>query len=641
MMKNLFGYSKKNRYDLTAPQSRCRHEFFQALINYIKTPPPDFPDPENRKRRKLETLEPAPPPIAPPPRPLTKQELKDQKKRDRQTLNLLKIRIQPIMDQIKKYKRFRTGVIDESQIRYLYEDEDPNIVTTDLPLEQRTTFRPFEKDVDKQGVPGLRETVSGKFYYNLEIVTIEKRLSNGYYKRPQDFLADIRRIAKDARRLGEYDRMLRANELLSNVEVDIAHIEQSEPGLVAECENVYRRELERERLAIEKAKQAAEADGIMCPPLTMNVPHGNVDSSNVSSGPVVLGEPFNGLRPKLPTQPVAPSRLASESSLTNGYPVRGDSGLHEPEGPSRTSNISLISKGEGDADGDLHMSNSDDVPSAEHEDTQHSSFGPSAQPRPPHSYTAPSQQLRHRSGLSNLSQKGTMTPMAPNSQPGDYANDASTTQTTSDKKNSGPSDGHQFNTQSSIGLSLRHEGPDLMLYPDRLPGDDHLPDTQQGESAFNSSQHTPPTGVAEFANSHISVPNGSQSQPRNSQHGSQPPVPRFEPAPQPETTRRHYSIHELLGSTDRGRGQNLIVDNGYIDSFHHQLTQRTSGLSVEQLEQINTSLMDSVWKMRGEWNRNRVAKTIIDTFNSVLEDMQSMQEFGPISQNTKQQLAGS
>ena len=64
-------------------------------------------------------------------------------------------------------------------------------------------------------------------------------------------------------------------------------------------------------------------------------------------------------------------------------------------------------------------------------------------------------------------------------------------------------------------------------------------------------------------------------------------------------------------------------------------------MSVEQLEQVNTSLMDCMWKMRGEWNRMKVAKAIIDTFNSVLEDMQSMQEFGPISQNTKQQLAGS
>ncbi|GAA5230806.1 hypothetical protein GCM10025794_37690 [Massilia kyonggiensis] len=48
--------------------------------------------------------------------------------------------------------------------------------------------------------------------------------------------------------------------------------------------------------------------------------------------------------------------------------------------------------------------------------------------------------------------------------------------------------------------------------------------------------------------------------------------------------------------------------------------------------------MDYIWRMRGEWNRNKVAAGIRDTFNEVLEDMQAMQEIGPISQRTKEQL---
>lgn len=82
----------------------------------------------------------------------------------------------------------------------------------------------------------------------------------------------------------------------------------------------------------------------------------------------------------------------------------------------------------------------------------------------------------------------------------------------------------------------------------------------------------------------------------------------------------------------------MLLDHGYLKQLHDELTQRTSGCSVEQLEQINTNLMDYVWRMRGEWNRTHVAAGIAQTFNAVLEDMQEMQEIGPISQRTKEQL---
>ena len=53
----------------------------------------------DRKKRKLDVLEIAPPP---PPKPPTKEEIKAQKKRDHQLLNMLKVSIQPIMDQIQR-----------------------------------------------------------------------------------------------------------------------------------------------------------------------------------------------------------------------------------------------------------------------------------------------------------------------------------------------------------------------------------------------------------------------------------------------------------------------------------------------------------------------------------------------------------
>jgi ATPase family AAA domain-containing protein 2 len=148
------------------------------------------------------------------------------------------------------------------------------------------------------------------------------------------------------------------------------------------------------------------------------------------------------------------------------------------------------------------------------------------------------------------------------------------------------------------------------------------------------------TGGLDFAYSQNSILNGSQSQPRpHFQHGSQqPPVPLFDVTPK-QHSHPHTNIQSLLNSEDTS--PTLVMDHQTVEQLHHQLTQRTSGCSVEQLEQINTHLMDCLWNMRGEWDRNKVIFKIKDTFNEVLDDMQSTQEFESISQKTKEQLGAS
>jgi ATPase family AAA domain-containing protein 2 len=482
-IRHVFGYSRRNSFALSCPEQSARREYFQPLMNYVAMTPPEFPDPLNRKRRTIEELEPAPPEAPKPAAPLTKEELKIQKKRDRHTLNMLKIQLQPIMDQIRtKYRKFRTGVIEEHQIRYLYDEADPGTVSSDLHTEllARASFRPYEIGKDAHGEPGLVESGTGKFFYNLDTVTIEKRLSNGYYKRPRDFLADVKRLAKDARAINDQERLLKANELLTNVEVDIEGIELGQAALAAECERVYQRELVREREAVAKAEKEAGEDGSMRPPpVFSNVPHGGASqpsSVNPSTGPITLGEPVNDRRMLLQNiMPVTPLRLASSSVTTNGAYATADGG----------SDLNGSASHQADAEGDTNMTNSDPRPNSHEQShghstdtqrTQHtssSSFGPSAQPRPPHSYTAPSQQMRQASGMSApLSQKSNFTPMAAGSQATDYHNSASTTQTTSGKKNSG----------SSGAVAASQElGPNLYMYDYLRPNTQatEIPDTQR------------------------------------------------------------------------------------------------------------------------------------------------------------------
>ena len=454
----------------------ARQEYFESLAGYLNAAPDDFPDPANRKKRNLERLLPAPP-EAPKDLPApTKAEEKAQKKKDRLHLNLLKIRIQPVMDHIKlKYKKFRVGVIDEGQIAYLYDEEDPAIFTSDLSPEQQQqlTYRPFEKTQDDHGEFGLREVATGNFYYNIEIVTIEKRLSNGYYKRTKDFLSDIKKLTKDAKAIGDSDRLIKANELQANVEVDMANIDAENPWLAGELENVYNREIRRQRELEDKAKAAATEEDNVAEDQPSDLPPKDAvgASSTDQTGPIVLGQPLPHatlrdpvvpLNPSDPSNPSNPSQ--QQSSLTNGTSDLSD--LHHHPQSNGTSVPSRR---------DTHMTNSDDVPSAGR-DTQGSSFGPSAQTRPMESYTGAPTLLEHRRSIpGSLSQVSAVTPIVEGASIRDYTNYASTT--SSDKKNTGSSD-NKNNTQSTEG---RDGGPGpgqaLAKYPSPLEANSDVPPT--------------------------------------------------------------------------------------------------------------------------------------------------------------------
>ena len=473
MIRDLFGFSQKNQFHLQKPPTSSRHDYFGPLVQYINTSPSDFPDPAERKKRVLESLPLAPVEPPKPPEPPSKEHLKTQKKKDRLTLNYLKLRIQPIMDQIKqKYKKFRTGVIDDSAIRYLFDEEDPSIVTSDLPhdLRAQAAFRPYEKSKDEHGEPGLLEQASGKFFYNLEIVTIEKRLSNGYYKRPKDFLADIKKMTKDAKAVGDPERLLKANELQANVEVDISTIELESPALIHECEAVYDRERQREAEKVEKAKRLAEAEGRRPEAIISNMPPENVETSTDTSGAIVLGQPHtNGItNRKILPPPSIPS------TLTNGI-----SDLSDLKGHHSTANPSSD---------DVHITNGEESSSTPQQ-TVNSSFGPSAQTRPPHFHTAPPASLQHRLSYPGLSQKSAITPMAEGSNPQMYENSASTT--SSDRRmtgSSGPMSSlgrpeyqyGQGKLEASSSSGRNEGGRDISMFLGEPASHSQLPDTQEG-----------------------------------------------------------------------------------------------------------------------------------------------------------------
>ena len=96
---------------------------------------------------------------------------------------------------------------------------------------------------------------------------------------------------------------------------------------------------------------------------------------------------------------------------------------------------------------------------------------------------------------------------------------------------------------------------------------------------------------------------------------------------------RHTSNLGAILNDDEPKPQ-LLLDEAQLIAFHQSLVTATSGCSLEQLEQINAALMDAIWKHRTDYNRNVVLHKVQDAFNTIIEDISTMQQILKLSQET-------
>lgn len=567
-------------------------EYFGSTLAYIKNNPAEFPDPENRKKRILEEL-----PVAPAadPKPPTKDEIKALKRRDHQWLNTLKVQLQPIMDQInRKYKKFRQPVIPQGHIDYLFAESDPNYVRPDI---AEGEIRPYEIVKDKHDNDVLRDTATGKCYYNLETTTIEERLSNGFYARPKDFLFDIKALAKDARNIGDKERTLKANELLSNVEVDVASIETNSAHI--DWEGLHRRQLQRASQAAEKERKRKAMQSIL-DRVQSDLGGGN-DSD--SQGPLTLGEPVPGSR--------TTARFQLKSPLSNGQ--EGPAG----EDLGTTSNVAGEPSKEGGAD--VQMSGIDEPTQPATQATQTSIMGPP---------TKTEDSGKEGTGMTQISQKSAVTSLPPGVSPSAVINEASTTKTSDPSTHRSSNFSTQLtngnhNEPQSGSNDNDAEMPDTLVVPSQAtPSDDVWPHSQahgiaRGQAPMGLNVATSPTSIHSQArqNSGESGQRSSGAVQTSQDQASQDP---------------HY-----IRNSNSSASQPMSIE-GAIEHFLIEVADGTSGCTIEQLEQVNREIMDEIWKSRHEWNRLRVLSSVARVFNDTIGDINSVQGMGPMSQSRSQ-----
>ena len=546
-------------------------EYFSTTLQYAKKKPREFPDPENRKKRVLEEL-PVAPPIEPP--PPTKADMKAAQKRDHQLLNALKIQLQPIMDQInRKYKKFRQPVIPPAQIEYLFAESEPNFVRPDIEAGQ---LRPYEIVKDKYDNDVLRDTATGKCYYNLETTTIEERLSNGFYARPKDFLFDIKALAKDAKNIGDKERTLKANELLSNVEVDVASIENTTSQV--DWEGLYRRQIQRAKDATEKERKRKAMQSLVD---RVQSDLGGNDSD--SQGPVTLGVVVPGSR--------TTARFQVRSPLSNGHGTSGqDSQLH--------SNGIINTIGE-----DTQMSGLDNDTQAIPE------MGP-----PPKSHDQPS--VAH----TQISQKSVVTTLPPGVSPSAVINEASTTKT-SDPSTHRSSDFSQM-TNGAHAENRGVEDDSQADIPDTLIEAGH--NISEDDSWLHSQ---PPAGAAGGGHMQVSNISDSPSSARTSLGFKAQSMGGMA-----SILNDHLSDEQSARQSGSSTSASQPLTMGEVEGILNRVTDATSGCTIEQLEQINRDLMDEIWRTRNEWNRSNAIDQVMAAFNRSMDDIELMQGVAPASQ---------
>ncbi|KAF5661543.1 26S proteasome subunit [Fusarium heterosporum] len=573
LFTDFFGFSRKNQMKIEKPDEMSRMEYFSTTLQYAKKKPREFPDPENRKKRVLEELPIAPPVVPPPP---TKADIKAAQKRDHQLLNTLKISLQPIMDQInRRYKKFRQPVIPPAQIEYLFVESDPNYVRPDLATGQ---LRPYEIVKDKYDNDVLRDNLTGKCYYNLETTTIEERLSNGFYARPKDFLFDIKALARDAKNIGDKERTLKANELLSNVEVDVASIEMQTSQV--DWEALYRRQIQRAKEVAEKERKRKAMQSLVD---RVQSDLGGNDSD--SQGPVTLGEAVPGSRTM--------ARFQVRSPLSNGHDISSQD-LHP------------LSNGVTGPE-DIEMSGFDDTQAI-------SEMGP-----PPKSHD---QTSAVQAGMTQISQKSVVTTLPPGVSPSAVINEASTTKT------SDPSTHRSSNfSQMTNGGHAENRGVDddsQVDIPDTLLIAGH---NTSGEDSWlhSQAQAQAAAGGNVMPGSQVSV--SPSSQRTTSQFKAQT-VGGMANILNENNSDEHPSVRNSGSSTSASQP----FTAGEVDGFLQNVTESTSGCTIEQLEQINRELMDEIWRTRNEWNRSRVLDQVVAVFNRTMEDIEAYQGMGPPSQ---------
>lgn len=510
----LFGYSSESFQELSPKDlgKRQRSEFFATLVDYIRSKPSRFPDPETRPKRKLEELPLAPvQPVAPTAASTAasgaaKMSSKQQRKKDLQLKNQLKVKLSPIMDMFKnRYKRMKKPPVDDIYLVHLFE----------TPIEGVTMEHPYVKTDDDM----ILEVASGKKYYNMDLDVIEERLWNGYYSEPRQFLGDVELLYLDSQTLGDRDRLMRASEMFAYAQVQIDEINDVE--FLKACRDLHKRELALEREKLEEQKRQQDEQEQNPPPqiefqatvdTDVVVENGVMEVSRVENADVSMQDAS------------APNAPAGESEDT-GVPSH-DAGV----GPVSNGILQAID----DADAIIPKRTVDE------------------------------------SGTGASTTDGATKPPVPELENG-HKPELDSSTSAADKMDEDPIESPRKMPEATVDAPIETAVETPVAAPVQAPV----------EATVEATSEPP-----------VDVPPDAPVTPVEAPVAPAEPV--SPPEPEPE----------------------FILNESKVEEFTSKLIDETAGFTVEELEQINSALVDTMWQHRAEWDRTSVLATLTEQLAS-------------------------
>ncbi|KDQ53031.1 hypothetical protein JAAARDRAFT_39748 [Jaapia argillacea MUCL 33604] len=557
-VRTWFGVTRENRVELTRPTSVQREAFFEGLLKDIRRPPNQFPDGIKRKKRVLEIL-----PIAPPiqPRQPTQAELALQEENDQRVIALLKYRLGPILNELKrKFKRFTKRAREE------YDFDQPMFVnghqpqtvetvttTTEVVTEDGVTQvinQQTQEVVQEQQVngdvvqPAMLQAELQLFDMDLERMNVD--LYKGKYLTPRDFLDDIGKIVHNAhvRADEDQDRLFKAQAMYTATEVSM---HEFDPQLRLECERMAVRERKRREEDRQARKEHRAQDN---------------GGQNAHPAPPRRSGRNTGQQPELGITDVSVlERKLKRQRSNEAAPDSHGSGEEAEAGPRLPKRSRTILSDDEGGDDELDI------------------VGPtSSQPRQPSGvrFELDGQPMPPLSSFinGNLAPSSPRTPVSPSHRTGF---------TTPPSPHP-----HHHHHPNGFDPSLLNPTPSI------LPNGRHSPSPEGISTPVASTSHQTLASIQE--------------------ESEVPPIPQ-EPVPVP--------VSNDAGMNDRASSPfameidrppsplpDFVLDEDLVSSLRTDLNERTSSLTVEHLEQLRATCLGTVWRHRTEWDRNELVRDL-------------------------------
>ncbi|KAK6338117.1 hypothetical protein TWF696_001588 [Orbilia brochopaga] len=650
IIRDLFGYSRKCRIGIQKPDESQREQFFQRVINFIRKSPKEFPDPTTRPKRKMEQL---PIAAAPPPRELTKAEIRKQRHEDKYSVYQLKVRLMPIIEMLKqRYKRLRRGIIPPERLEQLIVPVNDEVVVSDIRAEPDVRMT---KDDD--GVDMFFDVTRGKAFYNLDLEVIEERIFNGYYVKPSQFVRDVQHLAADCNASGDRTLFGMASELKANAEMPIMELKKEQPALWAEWIGVWNRALARMKKRREEGTSAPAAITVSDESSTARAEVSEMQVSAAGPGPSTTAfqkkmfAVSSGASPFQQAQMQMMPPLIEERDVdsSNGYIASAEMGPRDSDGDAVMSDIATAGSG-------LNAQSSSDQSSTFKTAAQSQSMIPQAsqtaavlatqisarvnETQTVHSETARFSSALGISATHTQFEQNTLlassTESKKTSQSQDASNRASgpSNHTGSSNRTDVPQDTPPaarpttyMSDYSGGSASIRHQ--QMMQQASTTTGyefpiafgDSQLPDTQPLASSDGSApSQFVPGGALNFSTQATGgYSNSSQASPLG------PPALRHAravdlPGPSPTSSMPMPAFRRQLSPDPP-----LQLDPEELRAFQRRLVTASAGFTIEQLEQVNAAIMDLVWRHRGNWDRNEILREGVEVLEDVLEDVSEME----------------